>query len=614
MVHPDDRDRFEQTIEESAARLQPWFCEFRLQRPDGETRWMSGNSVPRREADGSIIWHGLMSDITARKLDEQTLRRTTVLLERTNTLAHVGGWEYDMESEQLYLSNEVRRILGIDHDAGVSFEDAMAFYTRQSRSRIEAAAERAISSAEPYDLELQIVTARGETRWVRAQGEPVRAGDRTVALRGAFHDIHEQYTAREQLAVRAAEFEVLRDAAEAANLAKSEFIANMSHEIRTPLTAILGFAELLREQHADDPTAAERNAAVDTIATAGQHLLTVINDILDISKIEAGRMQIDLVEIDLPQLVREILALMRDRADTRGIRLYSKVVSTIPQRIITDPTRLRQMILNLLGNAIKFTDSGSVSLSIGLDGPPDHEMLSIEIEDTGPGIDPAQHRSLFSAFTQADSSLRRRHGGTGLGLAISRRCAELMGGTVALVRSEPGIGSCFRITLPVREAPQTSYTDSLDLRTPRCAATGKPGAVALKGRILFAEDGPDNQRLIAFHLRRAGAEVDIADNGRIALEMFEAALDAGEPYDLVLTDVQMPEMDGLELAAELRSRGISTPIIAVTAHAMTEDRARCIEAGCDSYTTKPVDRLGLLTTCRDWLGATSDRAKPGRAA
>ncbi|MFG0293397.1 MAG: PAS domain-containing protein [Phycisphaerales bacterium JB050] len=606
MVIPEDRERFEDSVAESARTLKPWCCEFRIRMHTGEIRWMSGNSMPRQESDGSIIWHGLLSDITARKSDHDTLVRTTTLFEQTNALAHVGGWEYHVETDELYVSNEVKHIFGISPDSQLRLEEVLSFYSPESHARIKAAMKRAIECDEPYDLELEVVTATGEQRWVRAQCETIRDADSNVILRGAFHNINDQYLAREELARRAEEFEILRDAAEAASRSKSEFIANMSHEIRTPLTAILGFSDLLRRE---SPTCEQDrvcNNAVDTIDAAGKHLLTIINDILDLSRIEAGRMEVEQDEVDLQKLIQDCIQIMRARADLKGLELELEIASPLPQRIMSDPTRLRQILLNLLGNAIKFTESGSVTVRPRIESD---NTIVIDVEDTGLGIDPAKHNILFETFSQADASIRRRHGGTGLGLAISRRCAQLMGGTVNLVRSHPGEGSVFRITIPLTEvsgptrSPQQRAIDIPDAGRPKSAT------IQLQGRILFAEDGPDNQRLIAFHLSKAGATVELADNGLIALDKFRKAKEAGTPYDLVLTDIQMPEMDGLEFTQTLRADGITTPIIAVTAHAMPEDQARCLEAGCSDYTTKPIDKQHLLETCATWLSNPDRNAR-----
>ena len=604
-VLPEDMEAYEASIQRSAETMEPWHSEFRLLMDDGSIRWIAGNSNPVLEADGSILWHGLITDISESKRTEDDLRRLTILMERTNTIARVGAWELDLATGELYLSHEVYRIFEVEPSVTLTLDQALDFYATEHREVLGRLIERAAEHGEAYDYEAEVVTAFGRRIWVRAQGEPVMEHGRVTKLRGALHDINEQTLSRRELAQHAEEMELLRDAAEAASRSKSEFIANMSHEIRTPLTAILGFAELLRESDETGEKIAQRTEAVDTIVSAGQHLLTVINDILDISKIEAGRMRVEASETDLPELFREIVRLMGVRAASKGIGLSMQLQTPIPDRVVIDPTRLRQILLNLVGNAVKFTEIGAVRVSASVESQDQCTRLVMDIEDTGPGIDPAQQAQLFTMFTQADSSFRRRHGGTGLGLVISRRCAELMSGSVTLERSEPGRGSCFRVVLPLGSVEGSELVETIDLAGvtgPR--ETAPP--VSLSGRVLLAEDGPDNQRLISFHLRRAGAEVDIAENGRVALAMYERAKAEGRPYQLVLTDVQMPEMDGLELTAQLRREGSRVPIIAVTAHAMHEDRARCLRAGCDDYTSKPINRVTLLACCQLWIGRSTN--------
>lgn len=599
-IVPEDFEMVEASIMESYQTMSEWKCEFRILRPDGLVRWIGGNSIPRHEPDGSVIWHGLITDITARKDSEEKLRHVTVLLERTNALARVGGWELDVETGRVFYSDEVARICEMEPGIELTLESGLRYYSDESRELLAESIRRAIEFGDPYDHEVKMITAKGRTLWARAQGEPVYQHGRVVKLRGALHDINEQYQARQELARRAEELEVLRDAAESASRAKSEFIANMSHEIRTPLTAILGFAELLRDEGTDQ-SKEDRTEATDTIVSAGKHLLTIINDILDISKIEAGRMQIEPVETSLCEFFEEITGLMSVRARAKGIDLETVILAPIPERVRIDPTRFRQVMLNLVGNAVKFTDMGSVRIKIDVAEAGGRSELVIDIEDTGPGIAEEQLDHLFKTFAQADSSLRRRHGGSGLGLVIGRRCAELMGGQVDLVRTEIGRGSCFRVRMPIEVMSGTARLSTLDTsesgrEQPHTEST------PLSCRILLAEDGPANQRLISFHLKRAGAEVDVAANGRIALEMLRCAEREGRAYDLLLTDIQMPEMDGLELARHLRSEGSTIPVIAITAHAMTEDRARCLRAGCDDYTSKPIDLQNMLETCRAWLG------------
>ena len=389
--------------------------------------------------------------------------------------------------------------------------------------------------------------------------------------------------------------------AELANQAKSEFLANMSHEIRTPMTAILGFAELLREEDSNFSVEGSRQKAIDTIANAGSYLLAVVDDILDLSKIEAGKMEVESIDTHLIRLLNELSSLLRPRASSKGLDLEFKLLSPIPERIFSDPTRLRQILLNLIGNAIKFTELGSVTVTCFVDEHEVHKNLVIDIDDTGLGIAPEEAANLFIPFTQADSTMTRKYGGTGLGLTICRRLAELMGGKVFLLQSNPGLGTCFRLELPIHLVSGTVLVDNLNSVHLPLASDPNAAPIKLFGRILLAEDGPDNQRLISLHLRKAGATVDIAENGRVALDMLERAKAANLEYQLLLTDMQMPEMDGYTLTRTIRKTKSTLPIVALTAHAMLEDRQKCFEAGCDDYACKPIDKASLLRICQRWM-------------
>ncbi|MCY2985381.1 MAG: ATP-binding protein [Planctomycetota bacterium] len=396
--------------------------------------------------------------------------------------------------------------------------------------------------------------------------------------------------------------------AESANRSKSAFLANMSHEIRTPLTAILGYTEMLREG-----THERRTETIDTIQRAGQHLLTVINDILDLSKIEADRMTLESIPTSIPEILREITNLMTPRANEKKLRLGLELVSPIPVSISVDPTRLRQILMNLVGNAIKFTEEGFVFVRCGLDSSAGKNILFFDVEDTGIGLNRHQAAELFQPFSQADETVTRQHGGTGLGLTICRRLSKLMGGNVLLTKSELDEGSCFRLTLPIKGADLSKMAHTLDaLNTVEPKPT--PAASRLEGRILLAEDGPDNQKLISFLLKKAGAQVEVAENGLVALNMIVQAAESKKQYDLLLTDMQMPIMDGYTLASTLRERGIAISIVALTAHAMAEDRDKCIAAGCDDYATKPIDKALLLATCGAWIGkgGRSDPKSPSQ--
>jgi CheY-like chemotaxis protein len=324
---------------------------------------------------------------------------------------------------------------------------------------------------------------------------------------------------------------------------------------------------------------------------------------------------VERIDTPLVSVLREVESLMRPRALAKKLTIRAALTSPIPERVMSDPTRLRQILMNLVGNAVKFTESGGVVISVGVSGDPGPSRLVIDVEDSGPGLTPEQQHHLFQAFGQADSTVTRKHGGTGLGLSISRRLAGLMGGTVSLVRTQVGKGSCFRINLPIEAVPGAAMVSNFRaVKESGDAWGGLTAPTRLSGRVLLAEDGADNQRLIAFHLRKAGAIVDIAENGVVALGMIERASASGEAYGLLLTDMQMPEMDGYTLAATLRSRGSRLAIVALTAHAMAEDRARCTEAGCDDYATKPIEKGKLLATCATWIGKPGGVVKRAEAA
>lgn len=400
--------------------------------------------------------------------------------------------------------------------------------------------------------------------------------------------------------------------AEAANRCKSEFLANMSHEIRTPMTAILGFTEELSQLETWSSETHRRVDAIDTIRRNGEHLLTIINDILDFSKIEAGKMTLEFVPGSPVQVVQEALQVLDQKAKAKGLALTARCFTPIPASVSCDPTRLRQVIINLLSNAVKFTEHGSVGLT--LEYHAQDRRLTIDLIDSGIGMSPEQVRRLFQPFTQADASMTRRFGGTGLGLSISKHLVEAMGGELVIVSSTPGEGTHLRITLTVEplNAEFCSLQSSRPLPStlepaPRPEPIKKSAAEfpPLKGHVLLADDGPDNQKLISFQLRKIGLEVTLADNGKEALDLAWSAYVAGRPFDLVLTDMQMPLISGYELATELRSRGYPLPIVAATAGALCTDRDRCLSAGCDGYVTKPINRAAFYEVLSQHLQQTS---------
>ena len=382
--------------------------------------------------------------------------------------------------------------------------------------------------------------------------------------------------------------------AEQASLAKSEFLANMSHEIRTPMTAILGYTDLIDTGDMDEKTRAD---SVRAMRRAGRHLLTIINDVLDISKIESGHMRVHREPCRLRPLIDDVLNGLRNQASQSNNALEAEVSDGVPDSVMTDPHRLRQILINLIGNALKFTEDGSVAVRVSHDGA----RLLVDVADTGVGIAPEKIESIFRPFEQGDTSSTRRHDGTGLGLTISRRLADLLGGDLT-ANSVLGVGSVFSLSIPAPAAESTGPAQEPSALAP----AGGPGSAGEKlcGRVLLVEDGPDNQRLISFILRRAGLCVSLAGNGREALDLIEA----GGEFDLIVTDMQMPEMDGYEATRRLRAMGYTLPVLALTANAMEGDRERCLEAGCDEYEPKPIDRASLINTVGRLLDGPSGRS------
>ena len=422
-----------------------------------------------------------------------------------------------------------------------------------------------------------------------------------------------------ELQVQAIQLEQSRSEAERANETKSLFLANMSHEIRTPMTSILGYVDVMLEEVAGRECDQLFAAPLKTIKRNGNHLLDVINDILDISKIEAGRLTIERIEAPLPQIIDDVTHLLRHRAEEKGLVLHVRYLTPVPERIHTDPTRLRQILLNLVGNSLKFTQEGEVRIDISLVAeagrPP---QVDLAVVDTGIGLTDDQMSRLFQPFVQADNSTTRKFGGTGLGLTISRRLAQMLGGDIH-VSSVFGEGSRFAVRVPagevanvrwVQPAPSLAtrvaqntavaknqpWQEPLFTPTPVAAATATTAAPRIDCRILLAEDGPDNQRLISFVLRKAGADVALAENGLAAVELAQQAARDGARFDIILMDMLMPVLDGCQATLRLRSEGYTGVIIALTANAMQEDRERCLAAGCDDFCTKPIDRTQLVAT------------------
>jgi signal transduction histidine kinase/PleD family two-component response regulator len=439
----------------------------------------------------------------------------------------------------------------------------------------------------PYFLDWDS-DGKPSTRYLNVIYEPLKgdAGD-VEGIMSFAYEVTDQVKARREV-------EGLARAAEAANITKSQFLANMSHEIRTPLGVILGFADLALDpgQSAED----QRNYLLG-IKRNGQQLLEILGDILDLSKIEANKLEIERVDFSLDELLDDVAALLSVRAREKGIGLRVDRDASLPAFVRTDPTRLRQILVNLIGNAIKFTERGGVTLEcMALPAAAsDRRTLVFTVKDTGIGISPEQRAKLFQPFVQADSSMTRRFGGSGLGLLLSQQLAQALDGDLKLERSELGKGSWFRFTMVAE--PVVGAPGEADERAAAPAAPTSPKlepSAPLQGmKILLVEDSEDNQTLVSRYLRGAGATVALADNG---LDAVDAAL--GGDQDVILMDIQMPILDGHEATARLRQAGYGRPIVALTAHAMREERERALKGGFDDYLTKPLQRAALIQTLR----------------
>jgi PAS domain S-box-containing protein len=450
----------------------------------------------------------------------------------------------------------------------------------------------------PQTSAFRMITKRGQVRWVLDHGVRLWDDPSTDAVHfyGAVQDITERKLAEDALRESEARKTAMIESALEAARVKSEFLANMSHEIRTPMTAILGYTDLLSDPEAGET---ERAGYLETIRRNGEHLERIINDILDLSKIEAGKMALERVACSPVQLVSEVASLMRPRAVGKGLTLDVEYRGPLPARVQADPTRLRQILMNLAGNGIKFTETGGVRMELSMADA----TLRFGVVDTGIGITPEAQARLFAPFSQADASTTRRFGGTGLGLTISKRLAQMLGGDVA-VRSTPGEGSTFVLSLDAGSldgVPMLEDPIEAQIATPAPRLRSGAARLNLGGRVLLAEDAPDSQQLISFYLRRAGVQVETAEDGRAACTAALAALVAGRPFDVILMDMQMPLLDGYGATARLRATGYTAPIVALTAHAMEGDREKCIRAGCDDFLAKPIDHDALIETVRGYL-------------
>jgi PAS domain S-box-containing protein len=586
VLRGNDRQLWSEEYQSAARERRPFFCEYRVELRDGGSRWLETHGQFRYDASGHPErFIGATFDITRLKQAEEARRSIEARLERIIRGTNDGPWEFDVATDSYWLAPHFLKLCGYGPNLVPTREAMKALIHPEDVEGQQTSFRRCLQGLGPYDAEFRVRQSDGRYRWFRSRGicefDPV---GRPIRMSGALQDISERREYQRAL-IEA------REAADAANRSKSEFLANMSHEIRTPMNGVLGMTELLLDTQLD----IVQRDYTETIRSSAGALLTVINDILDFSKIEAGKLDLESIELNLRDTFEDVGRLLAIQAQAKGLELKLSVDQDIPERVTGDPARIRQILLNLGGNAVKFTDQGAVAIDARL-LTSDDERVSIrcEVRDTGQGIPSERLRALFQPFSQVDASTTRRFGGTGLGLSIVKRLATLMDGDAG-VESQVGLGSRFWFTIRLGRAAPAMPSSAASRREggqPRVTAR-ELGALRNSEhfRVLVAEDNTVNQKVARVMLERLGLSVEVVNNGREAVESWSR-----HRFDLILMDCQMPVVDGYEATREIRrleGADCRTPIVALTANAMKGDDATCRAAGMDDYLAKPLDIRSL---------------------
>jgi two-component system sensor histidine kinase/response regulator len=594
LVHPEDRDLSYVVLQRHMAAGTPYEVEIRMQLANGSYRWFKLRGFAEPDGAGKLRRiSGSISDIHRQRLAEEALREIQARFTRAIHGTQDGLWEIDVQREGLWVSPRFCELLGcVDGELGDRSSVLRARAHPEDVERLQTAMGVAIENTLPIDLELRMRTKSGEYRWYRLRGTPsADAHGEVFRVSGSMQDSTEARLARDEL-VRVTE------AAHAANLAKSEFLANVSHEIRTPMNGIIGMTRLLL----DTPLDGTQREFAETIRQSADSLLSIINDLLDFSKIEAGKLDIESLEMDLQGNVEEVGSVMAFQAATKNLELILNVHPDVPRHVLGDPHRIRQCLINLIGNAIKFTRAGEIVCEVeALKRVDGQVLLRFSVRDTGIGIPPSTISALFEPFTQADSSTTRHFGGTGLGLSIVRRLVQMMGGEVG-VESQPGKGSVFLFELPLKP-----------LDPPAQEQHAAP--VTTRHRVLVVDDNNTNRQVLLSQLSHAGYVVTLAPGGQEALAVLRAAAATSNPFDIAVVDFQMPDMDGAMLGEQISydpclSR---TRVLLLTSMDRHGDRNRFAALGFAGYLSKPVKPRELLATleqilsrmAEEWQGQTN---------
>ncbi|MFN8790700.1 MAG: PAS domain-containing protein [Bdellovibrionales bacterium] len=564
--------------------------ELYARRTDLGTEWVySFSGQPVFDDSGKQILSVVVSrDITVQKRHEMAHLQG---LEQFKTLANAipqMAWMAHPDGGIFWFNDEWFQYTGLSLSESDGWQWTQSVQP-EHRDLVTSQWKSHIRDARPFEVEFPLRSKTGAYRWFLVRVRPLQdPNGRVWRWFGTSTDIDDQKRVNNLLMMA-------KEQAEAASAAKSRFLANMSHELRTPLTAVLGFTDLIRDPQLSVP---ERQDALNRIERSGRTLLRLIDDVLDISKIEAGKIPVQKSLFSPRDLVQDVLSLFALQADEKGVKLIPEILDGVPARACTDGSRLRQILTNLLANAIKFTDQGEIRLQVSAEitADPQNQVLVFRVVDTGIGMRPEDQSRIFFPFAQADGSITRRFGGSGLGLVLSRRLAELLGGSLELEKSVPNQGSTFVAKIEASpfhyDGPRSREGAPSELGT----QANHEATELARARILLVEDVLDNQILMKKFLEQAQAHVDLAENGVEALQKISST-----SYDLILMDIQLPVLDGIQATQILRQRGFQKPIIALTAHALPEEVHRSHLAGCNEHLTKPISRLDLIEAILRWL-------------
>jgi PAS domain S-box-containing protein len=568
VVHPDDREIYHRKWKEAAYYRSRFQLEFRLKHSTGTYRWVMEQAMPLVSATGRVeAYVSSCVDLSSRNADELDGQNSEARFRAVSEAAPLGIFVTDSDGNFIYTNHRFQEITGQKSEESLG-SGWLKAVPKEDRERLQKNWYASTKTATSFEELHRYRKPDGSIVWCNVKAAAINSTDTVSGWVGTVEDITVRLNT--EAGLRAA-----KQAAESAMHTKSQFLANMSHEIRTPLTAILGFAEALRNEDSRSP---DEQYCLDAILNNGNHLLEVINDILDLSKIDAGALTIDASSCELVALVEEVRTMFSPRIAEKALSFTVAYEWPLPKFITTDPLRLKQVLINLLSNAIKFTDNGWIEIRVRFDSATKH--LFFNVSDSGIGMTADQMQKLFRPFSQANESINRKYGGTGLGLTISQTLVRALGGEIE-ASSDPGEGSQFTFFIKPEIADQVEILTSTPIsREMKRAGLGP--LPRLRGKVLFADDAFDNRRLVQFLLKKVGVEPVLVEDGRHAID---AALQ--QSFDLIILDVQMPSMDGLNAARILRSGGIRTPIVALSAGTMSNDVFKAIEAGCSMHLAKP---------------------------